>query len=74
MGLWATQAKVEVIVLKAAWYWGRDCSVLNHPLGELGHTLLYVDLLSTLGSVDSDQMFSPFFAGGLLVGDPDRYK
>ena len=29
MGLSSTQAKVEGIVLKAAWHWGRDCSVLN---------------------------------------------
>ena len=37
---WLTglQAKVESIVLKAAWHWGRDCSVLNCPLGEPDHT------------------------------------
>jgi hypothetical protein len=29
MGLWSTQAKVEGVVLKAAWHWGRDCSVVN---------------------------------------------
>jgi len=26
MELWSTQAKVEGIMLKAAWHWGRDCS------------------------------------------------
>jgi len=26
------------------------------------------------GSVDGDQIFSPFFVGGLLTGDSDRYK
>jgi len=34
MGLWSTQAKVEGIVLKAAWHWGSDSSVVNDPLGE----------------------------------------
>ena len=37
-GLWSTQAKVEGIVLKAAWNWGSGSSVLNNPLGEPGHT------------------------------------
>ena len=32
-GLWSTQAKVEGIVLKAAWHWGRDCSVITIPVG-----------------------------------------
>ena len=41
-GLWSTQVKVEGIVLKAAWHWGRDCSVVNDPLGEPGRTPLYV--------------------------------
>jgi len=54
MGLWSTQAKVEGIVLKAAWHWGRDCSVLNDPLGDAGHIPLYVGLPSTWGSVDGD--------------------
>jgi hypothetical protein len=48
-GLWSTQAKVEGTVLKAAWYWGRDCSVVNDPLGEPGRTPLYVGLPSTWG-------------------------
>jgi len=74
MGLWSTKAKVEGIVLKAAWHWGRDCYVVNDPLGEPGHTPLYVGLPSTWGSVDGDQMFSPFFMCGLLIGDSKRYK
>jgi hypothetical protein len=70
-GLWSTQAKMEGIMLKAAWHWGRDCSVLNDPLGEPGHTLLYVGLLSMWGSVDCDLIYFSFFVGGLLIGDPD---
>ena len=54
MGLWSTQAKVDSIVLKAAWHWARDCSVLNDPLGESGCTPLYVGFPSTLGSVDGE--------------------
>jgi len=73
-GLWSTKAKVEDIVLKAAWLLGRDCSVVNDPLGEPGHIPLYVGLPSTWSSVDGDQMFSPFFVGGLLIGDSDIYK
>ena len=73
-GLWSTQAKMEGIMLKAAWHWGRDCSVLNDLLGEPGHPPLYVGLPSTWGSVDGDLIFFPFFVGGLLIGDPDRYK
>jgi len=61
-------------VLKAARHWGRDCSVVNNPLGEPGCTPLYVGLPSTWGSVDGDQMFSLFFVGQLLIGDSDRYK
>jgi hypothetical protein len=71
-GLWSTQAKVESIVLKASWRWGRDCSVVNDPLGESGRTPLCVGLPSTWGSVYGDQMISSFFVGGLLIGDSDR--
>jgi len=56
-GPWSTHAKVEGIVLKAAWHWGRDCSVVNDPLGEPGCTPLYVGLLSTWGCVDGELMF-----------------
>ena len=59
MGLWSTQVKVEGIVLKDAWHWGRDCSVINDPLAEPGCTALYVGLLSTWGSVEGGQMVSP---------------
>jgi hypothetical protein len=72
--LWTTQAKVVGIVLKAAWNWSRDCSVVNDPVGEPGRIPMYADLPSTWDSVDGDQMFSPFFVGGLLIGDSDRYK
>ena len=70
----ANAAKVEGIVPRAAWHWGRDSTVVNDPLGEPGRTPLYVGLLSTWGSVDGDQMFSPHFKGGLLSGDSYRYK
>jgi len=59
VGLWSTQAKVEDIVLKAAWHWGRGSSVINHPLGEPGHTPLFVGLLLVWGFVDSDLRFFP---------------
>jgi len=32
-GLRSTQAKVEGIVVKAAWHWGSDCSVVKYDLG-----------------------------------------
>jgi hypothetical protein len=70
-GLWSTQAKVEGIMLKAAWHWGSDSSVVNKPLGEPGRTPLYVGFPSTWGSVDGDHIFSLFFVGGLLIGDSD---
>jgi hypothetical protein len=65
-GLWTTQAKVEVIVLKAAWHWGRDRSVVNDLLVEPRHNPLYVSLSSEWGSVDGDRRFFPFFGEGLL--------
>jgi len=67
-GLWSTQAKVEGIMLKAAWHWGGDSSVVNDPLGEPGHTPLYVRLPSAWASMDSDCMFSLHFVGWLLLG------
>ena len=73
-GLWSTQAKLEGIVLKDAWHWGRDSSVINDLHGEPGSTPLYLGLPSTWDSVDGDLIFFPFFVGGLLIGDPDRYK
>jgi hypothetical protein len=57
-------------VLKAAGRWGRECSVLNEPLGEPGRTPLYVSLVSMWGSVKGDQMFSRFSPEGSLLGTP----
>jgi hypothetical protein len=67
-------AKVKSIVLKAAWHWGSDSSVVNYPLGEPGHTLLFVGLPSAWGFIDGDCMFSPFLSEGSLNGDSDSYK
>jgi len=50
--------KVEGTVLKAAWHWGSDSSVVNDPLGEPGRTPLYVGLPSAWGSVDDDYVLS----------------
>jgi len=57
---------MEGIVLKVAWHWGSNSSVINDPLGEPVCTPLYVDLPSTWGSVDTGCMFSPDFMGELL--------
>ena len=73
MGLWSTQAKVEGIVARAAWHCGRDSSVVNDPLGEPGHTPLYVGLPSSWRSVDGDLIFFTHFVGGLLYGDSGRH-
>ena len=66
MGLWSTQAKVGGIMLKAAWHWGSDSSVVNNSFGEPCHTPLYVGLPSAWSSVDVDRMFFPHFLGELL--------
>jgi hypothetical protein len=60
MGPWFTQAKVQGIMLKAAWHWGSDSSVINNILGEPGCTPLYVGLSSAWGSMGGDRIFSPF--------------
>jgi len=65
--LWPTQAKVEVIVLKAAWQCGRDSSVVKDPIGEPGRNPLYVHLSLAWGSLDDDRMLSPFFVEDLLT-------
>jgi len=39
MGLWSTQAKVESIVLKAAWHWGSDSRVVNGTQGTRPHLI-----------------------------------
>ena len=51
-------------MLKAAWHWVSDNSVVNDPLGEPSRSPFYV------GSVDGDYMFSSHFLGGLLFGTP----
>jgi hypothetical protein len=75
-GLWSAQAKLEGTMLKAARHCGRDCNVINDPLGEPGRTPLYVGLQSAWGYVGGDRMFYPFFVGGggSLIGDSDGYK
>jgi hypothetical protein len=70
MGLWSTQAKVEGIVPRAAWHWGRDSSVVNDTLGEPGRTPLYVGLLSDWGSMDGDLMFLPIYRRAPFLGTP----
>ena len=59
-GLWSTQAKVEGILQKVTWHWGRDSSGVNyrHP-GEAGRTPMYVGLPYAWGSVDGDLCFPP---------------
>ena len=58
-GLWSTQAKVEGIVPKAAWHWGRDSSDVTIPIGRPDHTPYYVGFPSEWWSVDGDLMFFP---------------
>jgi hypothetical protein len=58
-GLWSTRAKEEGVMLKAAWHWGSDSSVVNETLREPGRTQLYVGLPSAWGSVDGDGHHSP---------------
>ena len=58
-GLWSTQAKVEGIVLRAAWRWSIDISVVNDHLKEPGRTPLHVGLQSALDSVEGELMFFP---------------
>jgi hypothetical protein len=47
-------------MLKVAWQWSRNSSIINGPLGEPGHTPLYVGLSSAWGSMDGDLCLSPF--------------
>jgi hypothetical protein len=54
-GLWSAEAKVEGIVLKAAWHWCSDSSVENDPHVEPGRNPLYVGLPSTWGSVAQEE-------------------
>ena len=73
MSLWSTQDKLEGIVPRAAWHWGRDSSVINDPLEEPGCTLLYVGLPSAWGSMEGDLMFSPFCSKAPFLGDYGRH-
>jgi len=62
----STQAKVEGIMLKAAWHWGSNTSVTNNTFWEPGCTLPYTGLRSVWGSVDGDHIFFFCFMGELL--------
>jgi hypothetical protein len=53
-------------MMKAAWHWGSNSSVINDPLGEPDCTPLYGGLLLMWRSVDGDCMFSTHFMGKLL--------
>jgi len=55
-------------MLKAAWHRASNSSVVNYPLGETGHTPLYVGLPSTWGFMYGDHKFSPF------TWDSERYE
>ena len=54
-------------------HWGRDSSVVNDPLGEPGHTPLYVGLPSAWGSVGGDLMFFPICRWAYLWGIRQTY-
>jgi hypothetical protein len=60
-------------VWTAAWHWGRNSSVVNDPLGEPGHTPLYVDLPCAWGSVNSDLIFFPVCRRGSFLGLRQTY-
>ena len=53
-------------MVKAAWHWSSDSSVVKDPLGEPGRNSLNIGLPSAWGSVDSERMYSPHFVGELL--------
>ena len=68
-GLWSTQAKVESIVLKAAWHWGSNSSVVNYYLGEPGRIPSYIHHSCTAGGGLLNgwcPYVSPCFVGELL--------
>jgi len=60
-------------VLRAAWHWGRDSSIVNDPLGEPGCTPLYVGLHLCAALLTVTLCFPPY-AGGLLYGDSGRHR
>jgi hypothetical protein len=72
-GLWSTKVKVEGIVPRAAWHWGRDSSVVNDHRVEPVFTPLYVGLPSVCGSVDGHLMFFLYVCGRALFGDCGSY-
>jgi len=67
MGFYSTQAKVEHILLKAAWHCG------TYPLGEQGRTPLYVGLPFAWVSMEGDYIF-PYFVRWVHFRYSDRYK
>ena len=76
MGLWSTQVKVEGIMLKDSWHWGRDSSVVDDLIGEPGCTPLYVGLLSALGSGNGASLFRRALLGepgGIQQGSGDGH-
>jgi len=50
-----------------------DCLTLEDPLGEPGSTSVYVDLLSSWGSVDGDLLFFPICRRALFWGLQQTY-
>jgi hypothetical protein len=73
-GLWSTQAKLEVIVLKTVWHWGRDSSVVKYPLGEPDGNPLHVGPMSAWGFLDGGLMFFPICRRVLLVNPTDNHE
>jgi hypothetical protein len=74
-GLWSTQAKVEDVVLKAAWHRGSISSVVNNPLVEPGRTPFDLGLPSAWDSVDGDRSWALeteclSLSRGTLLGEP----
>jgi hypothetical protein len=69
-GLWSTQAKAEGIVLRAAWHWGRDSSVVNDPLREADCTPLYVGLRVCVGLCGRWPYVFPHMQEGSFLGTP----
>ena len=57
-------------MLKAAWQWGSDSSVVNDHLGEPDCTPLYVGLTFAWGSVDGEYIFFPAFWEGSFLRTP----
>ena len=73
MGLCSTQAKVEGIVSKAAWHWGRDSSVVTILLGN--HPAPHCTQVFCLRGAPQKVTlrFSCMYVGGLLFEDSGRH-